>query len=356
MENNIQTMGKRIASLRKKKGLTQDQLAQRLGVTPQAVSKWENDLSCPDISILPDLAKELEVSVDALLGRAQSGEKKEAKQYIVISKETEGDEEEENDTMKDKGKVYMRFNLSGKWGGILTVLLLVGTGVLLLLRELGVITLAADISLWGILWPLLVLAAGISSLVSECNACTLGITVFGLYKFLFNLGLLPSSWVLTWSLAWPIIIILVGLTILQNMLVPKKVRRHGKSNSQSDSYKGRVVSHCEYKEGILAVECSFGEMHPSPEGPFVGGNAEVNFGNCVLDLTRCESFAENCVLNADVNFGELVVIVPKCVKVEMDADASFGSNTAPSAPENTTCTLSIQGECSFGNLRVKYEE
>lgn len=79
MDNNAQTMGKRIAAQRKKKGITQEQLSQRLGVTPQAVSKWENDLSCPDISILPVLAKELDVSVDFLLGRKSQEEKKEAK-------------------------------------------------------------------------------------------------------------------------------------------------------------------------------------------------------------------------------------------------------------------------------------
>ena len=61
------TLGKRIATLRKEKELKQDDLAEMLGVSPQAVSKWENDLTCPDISILPQLAKILGVSVDELL-------------------------------------------------------------------------------------------------------------------------------------------------------------------------------------------------------------------------------------------------------------------------------------------------
>ena len=55
-----ETMGKRISELRKNKGMTQEQLAQQVGVTAQAVSKWENDLSCPDISILPQLAEALD--------------------------------------------------------------------------------------------------------------------------------------------------------------------------------------------------------------------------------------------------------------------------------------------------------
>ena len=61
------TIGKRIALLRREKNLTQEELAQHMGVSPQAVSKWENDQTCPDISALPKLARFLGVSVDELL-------------------------------------------------------------------------------------------------------------------------------------------------------------------------------------------------------------------------------------------------------------------------------------------------
>lgn len=61
------TLGKRIQALRREQGLTQENLAERMDVTPQAVSKWENDLSCPDIMSLPRLAKELHTTVDTLL-------------------------------------------------------------------------------------------------------------------------------------------------------------------------------------------------------------------------------------------------------------------------------------------------
>lgn len=64
MEN---TLGKRIALLRRKAGFTQDELAEKLGVSAQAVSKWENDISCPDIMLLPTLAGLLETTVDELL-------------------------------------------------------------------------------------------------------------------------------------------------------------------------------------------------------------------------------------------------------------------------------------------------
>ena len=68
------TLGTRIAALRREKEWKQDELAEKLGVSPQAVSKWENAQTCPDISLLPLLAKILGVSVDELL----TGKKEEA--------------------------------------------------------------------------------------------------------------------------------------------------------------------------------------------------------------------------------------------------------------------------------------
>ena len=62
-----ETIGARISAARKAKGFSQEKLAEMLGVSSQAVSKWENDLSCPDISLLPQLAKVLGVTTDELL-------------------------------------------------------------------------------------------------------------------------------------------------------------------------------------------------------------------------------------------------------------------------------------------------
>ena len=63
-----ETLGKRIVKNRKRLAMTQDALAEKLGVTAQAVSKWENDQSCPDISTLPKLAAIFGITTDALLG------------------------------------------------------------------------------------------------------------------------------------------------------------------------------------------------------------------------------------------------------------------------------------------------
>ena len=64
-----ETFGQRFSRLRKNLGLKQDDIANKVNVTAQAVSKWENDLSAPDISTLPILADILNVSLDELLGR-----------------------------------------------------------------------------------------------------------------------------------------------------------------------------------------------------------------------------------------------------------------------------------------------
>lgn len=62
-----ETIGNRISKFRKAKGMTQEELASKLGVSSQAVSKWENDISCPDISLLPQLCQVLGVTSDELL-------------------------------------------------------------------------------------------------------------------------------------------------------------------------------------------------------------------------------------------------------------------------------------------------
>lgn len=61
------TMGGFIAAKRQEKGFTQLELGEKLGVTDKAVSKWERDISCPDIGSIPRLAEVLGVSVEELM-------------------------------------------------------------------------------------------------------------------------------------------------------------------------------------------------------------------------------------------------------------------------------------------------
>ena len=61
------SMGETISALRREKGLTQRELADKLNVTDKAVSKWERDVACPDTMTIPKLAEILGISVEELL-------------------------------------------------------------------------------------------------------------------------------------------------------------------------------------------------------------------------------------------------------------------------------------------------
>ena len=64
----MNTFGQNIAAFRKNKNFTQEKLAELIGISPQSVSKWENDVSMPDPALLPILADILSTSIDSLFG------------------------------------------------------------------------------------------------------------------------------------------------------------------------------------------------------------------------------------------------------------------------------------------------
>ena len=67
------TLGSLISETRKEKGMTQLELAQKMNVTDKAVSKWERDLSCPDVNSLPLLAEVLGLTLEELMqGRKEN--------------------------------------------------------------------------------------------------------------------------------------------------------------------------------------------------------------------------------------------------------------------------------------------
>ena len=77
------TLGSTIAEKRKEKGMTQADLANLMGVTDKAVSKWERDLSHPDVASFPRLAQALGVSVDELMASTSSSGRKKDVESIV---------------------------------------------------------------------------------------------------------------------------------------------------------------------------------------------------------------------------------------------------------------------------------
>jgi len=64
----MKTVGEKIAALRKEKGITQESLAGIIGISSQAISKWENNVTMPDIMLLPIIADTLGVTIDELFG------------------------------------------------------------------------------------------------------------------------------------------------------------------------------------------------------------------------------------------------------------------------------------------------
>ena len=146
---NYGTLGDRIKFHRKRLGMTQEQLAVRMGVSAQAVSKWENNLSCPDISVLPDLADVFGISVDELLGKG------------AVTREAEIVEPEEE--TEEHGFTWS-WKYESKKGGILFALFILTVGALLLLRSF---IPAMDISVWTILWTTALIYIGVSGLIGH---------------------------------------------------------------------------------------------------------------------------------------------------------------------------------------------
>ena len=81
-------IGAVIKSLRREQKVTQDELATALGVTPQAISRWESENGYPDIELLPLIANYFSVSIDELLGYRKSEREEELAKILFIRMET----------------------------------------------------------------------------------------------------------------------------------------------------------------------------------------------------------------------------------------------------------------------------
>ncbi len=79
------TLGEMISSLRKEKNMTQNDLAKMMNVTDKAVSKWERNLSCPDVNSIPKLAEVLSISVEELLNAQTKQDNSKVEDIINIA-------------------------------------------------------------------------------------------------------------------------------------------------------------------------------------------------------------------------------------------------------------------------------
>ena len=113
-------LGNKIYTLRKAKGLTQEQLANLVGVSNKAVSKWETDEANPDIGLMPKIAKALDVTIGELFGEALEEEIPEGKRARILGFDGEKtDTPDRYEFVSDKkaksGKPYLHIHYGKKW-------------------------------------------------------------------------------------------------------------------------------------------------------------------------------------------------------------------------------------------------
>lgn len=324
------TLGKRIAKNRKQLGLTQDQLAEKLGVTAQAVSKWENDQSCPDIATLPKLSQIFGISIDALLGQETSP--------AVHTAEVVEDEEKE-----EKGWAF-HYDVNRK-GALSFAISVLSVGVLYLVNNL----FSLGASFWDVLWPTFILVFGVSGLFPRFSFLRTGCVLLGGYCLINNLGLLPAP--LNANILFPALVILFGLSLLGDaMRKPKKT--NFSFRKKGTDFKEQL----EYEDSSFEYNASFGEatQHIDLER-LDEGEISVSFGDFTVDFSNVRSVGDNCQIEASCSFGELTLLVPSCYQVRPVTSTAFAGSSISGKPDaEPRGIIHLESSASFGQINLKY--
>lgn len=332
-----QTIGKRIMENRKRLGLTQDALAEKLGVTAQAVSKWENDLSCPDIATLPKLADIFHISVDELLGRSA----------LPVHTAEVVEEEEPEGIHIQNGSWEFKWD-SGRREALTFAVLVLLVGVLTLCSKL----LSWGASFWEILWPSTLLVYGARGLLRRFSFFGAGCTLFGVY-FLVNY---LTEWDMNFDgeLIFPIIIVVFGISLLVDAL--RKPNKPRFSISKNSDLKGKTVNEYSADDGVFECSLSFGEATQFVELPLLReGTIDLSFGELTVDLSGCAEIADGCEIEANCSFGQLNLLVPRRYRVKTDASTAFGAIEIMGQPDAEPIgTIYVDGNANFGELEIRY--
>lgn len=338
------TLGKRIVLHRKRLSLTQDKLAEALGVTAQAVSKWENDLSCPDITMLPRLADLFGITVDELLGVAKA----------VAPAESVLEGTVEN-THKERQRPDFEFNWQpGKRDGIFFSVFIMAIGALTLISVL----FNLNISFWNILWPCAIMAVGIRGFMRKFSFFSVVCTLFGSYFLLENMTVTDLN--ISWKLVFPVLVLLLGITLLlDSFKQPKHSRWHirNKRNSASHlSHNGNLVNDFNVDGENFVCALHFGDDYRRVEMETLSkGEVDCSFGDLTLDLCGCERFADNCHLRVDCSFGSTTILVPKSIRIEPNGSTAFAGIDIQGSPNaDISVTVHMDADVSFGSITVCY--
>ena len=332
-----QTLGARITSHRKRLGMTQDKLAEQLGVTAQAVSKWENDQSCPDITMLPRLADLFGITTDELLGRPQP--------EVVHRAEVVDEEEDESGS-----KFEFEWN-AGKTQAIAFALWV------LLLGAFSIVSTVFqwDVGFWAMAWPSFLLFLGVSGLIRRFNFFSCGCILFGGYFLIANLGIWQLD--LGKELIFPIIVVLFGLFLLIDAL-NKSAKPGFKIYRRKHNKESGEKMCCEYTEDgeYFHYSLSFGDNTRIVSlSRLSGGEAECSFGDLTVDLSGCEEIADRCRINADCSFGSLTLRIPARYRIEPSSETAFGNIRISGKPDaDTVGTILLNADVSFGEINVEY--
>lgn len=336
-----QTLGKRIIENRKRLGLTQDRLAEQLGVTAQAVSKWENDQSCPDITTLPKLAEIFGISTDELLGIEKVHEAE------VLPEEADAGIHVNH----EGGRWEFKYdnNRKSKLGMAIWILLVGG-----LLLASNLLNWHAD--LWDIAWPSAVCMFGLWGLYPDFSFFRLGCALFGGYNLLGNLEVLPYH--LSKELFLPILLLLFGCSALVDALKTKKgpgfvITHDGKTVHTG---KRELTSDYSEDEDSFDYSLSFGSDTRQVALPrLTSGDVDVSFGELTVDLTAVGEFSENCHLEADCSFGHLIIRLPKFCRVVPSTDTTFASVKFSGNPDpQPLYNIKMDCDVAFGQVQIQY--
>ena len=340
------TMGKRIVQHRKRLGLTQDALAEKLGVTAQAVSKWENDQSCPDIAMLPQLAQIFGITTDELLGCEEK-----AREAEVVR---EAEEDEADGVHIQKGNWEFRWD-SGRRDALMLALFVLLVGGVLLAGRL----LQWEVSFWEVLWPSALLIFGLGRLLHKFSFFDIGCALFGGYFLLENVGI--THWNLAGELVFPVLILIFGLSLLADALKkPKKPKFHiSRDGVKLCDEKGNPKhGQNDYTtdEDSFVWDVSFSESIRVIQLPRLAeGEINMSFGEVTVDLTGCGEIVNGCQLEANCSFGELEILVPKCCRVLPESSTAFASVTLEGEPAaDATTTIRVESNANFGEITIRY--
>lgn len=334
-----ETLGKRIAIRRKALGMTQDTLAEQLGITAQAVSKWENEQSCPDITMLPKLAEIFACTTDELLGIPPK----------EIPPVQESVTKPKAETTESNSSPILRKTIATPGAALGFWLFLTG-GVALVdalrlppydLADIGLVHIAACCGFF---------AFGLFSLFRRFSLLRLGCTLAG-GAFIFNLLTEPSIADMDWYVPLLAGITLFGLDMVLNALSVRKQivpKGHWGPSGIKNSF--------EADAGAFVCETAFGEdRHLITMPVLCRGQAVVSFGSLTLDLTACEAFAQECRLELHSSFGELTVLVPRSCRVETSVHTAFAACDIFGTPDTETYEqIYVNGNAGFGHITIRY--